>query len=255
LTSRISLSRFHTRWPSYHACLGVRLGGVSGGRDTQGCRDSSQTAMVGAGKFGSARSPIAKKSGHHRSRVADCQQLGGEGAPSVIVTPMVLLDIAKLEVSINDVPAHVTTETGGATVMSGLRPGAVAADGTFASLKSGVATVLGVDRGTGLPTKELVSVESAVAARDAGSVMVAVGLQMLNVVVMPNGVVIGSGAAAGGEATEGLGPAEDDDEDLKPALAGAVAVAAALGEPTIPVVGHIVTAPSDVPPTGPNMPR
>jgi hypothetical protein len=112
---------------------------------------------------------------------------------------MVMLGIAKLEVSNIGVPAHVVTETtGGAIVMSGLRPGAVAADGTVASLKSGAATVLGVSRGTGLPTKELVSVGSAMMAREAASVMVAVGLQMLTVVVMPNGVVIGSGATRGG---------------------------------------------------------
>src|SRR5262249_9276814 len=37
----------------------MRLGGVSGGKETQGWRDSSHTAMVGAGKFGSAKLPIA----------------------------------------------------------------------------------------------------------------------------------------------------------------------------------------------------
>jgi hypothetical protein len=117
---------------------------------------------------------------------------------------MVLPDIAKLEVFIIDVPAHVVTEaTGGATSMSGLMPGAAAPDGTVASLKSGAATVLGVSRGTGLPTKELVSIESAVLAREAGSVMVSVGLQMLKLVVMPNGIVIGSGGTRGGELTEG----------------------------------------------------
>ena len=35
-----------------HACFATRLGGVSGGKETQGWRDSSHTAMVGAGKFG-----------------------------------------------------------------------------------------------------------------------------------------------------------------------------------------------------------
>jgi hypothetical protein len=43
----------------YHPCLVTRLGGVSGGKETQGWRDSSHTAMVGAGKFGSAKLPIA----------------------------------------------------------------------------------------------------------------------------------------------------------------------------------------------------
>jgi hypothetical protein len=121
---------------------------------------------------------------------------------------MVRLGIAKLEVPIIGMPAHVVTETtGGAIIMSGLRPGAVAADGTVAALKSGAATVLGVSRGTVLPTKELVSVGSAVlareAAREAASVMVAVGLQRLTVVEMPNGVVIGSGATTDGKLTEG----------------------------------------------------
>jgi hypothetical protein len=41
----------------YHACFATRLGGVSG--ETQGWRDSSHTAMVGGGKFGSAKAPIA----------------------------------------------------------------------------------------------------------------------------------------------------------------------------------------------------
>jgi hypothetical protein len=42
-----------------HACFAARLGGVSGGKENQGWRDSSHTAMVGAGKFGSAKLPIA----------------------------------------------------------------------------------------------------------------------------------------------------------------------------------------------------
>jgi hypothetical protein len=35
--------------------LATRLGGVSGGKETHRWRDSSHTAMVGAGKFGSAK--------------------------------------------------------------------------------------------------------------------------------------------------------------------------------------------------------
>jgi hypothetical protein len=176
--------------------------------------------------------------------------------------------VAKPEVSIIVVSAHVVTETtGGATVMSGLRPGAVAADGTVASLKSGAATVLGVSRGIGLPTKELVSVGSVVMAREAASVMVAVGLQMLKVVVVPNGVVIGSGATRGDGLMGGEGSAEDDDddedmdedmdmdEDIESPLADAAFVAVAAAEPMIPVVGHIAIAPSDVPGNGPNTPR
>jgi hypothetical protein len=186
---------------------------------------------------------------------------------------MMLLGGAKLEVPI-DVPAHVVSERkGGATVMSGLRPGAVAPDGTVASLKSGVATVLlGASRGTGLPTKALVSVallaseagtelptkelvRSAVLATEAGSVMVAVGLQMLDVVIVPNGIVIGSGGTKGGALTEGLkGPTEDDGDAIKAAFADATLAAAGLVGPMI-VVGHIVIDPSDAPGNGANMPR
>jgi hypothetical protein len=154
--------------------------------------------------------------------------------------------------------------------MSGLMPGAVAADGTVASLKSGVATVLlGVRRGTGLPTKALVSVESVVLVsvgsivlvKEAGSVMVAVGLQKLDAVIVPNGSVIGSGGTTGGELIEALkAPAENDGDDIKAPLAKAplavaVLVAVMLVGPTIPVAGHVVISPSDVPGNGANMPR
>src|SRR5262245_53694368 len=43
----------------FHPCFATRLGGVSGGKESQGWRDSSHTAMVGAGKFGSAKLPMA----------------------------------------------------------------------------------------------------------------------------------------------------------------------------------------------------
>jgi hypothetical protein len=176
-----------------------------------------------------------------------------------------LLGGAKLEAPI-DGPAHVVSErTGGATVMSGLRPGAVAPDGTVASLKSGVATVLlGVSRGTGLPTKALVSVGSVVLvsvgstvlAKEAGSVMVAVGLQKLDVVIVPNGLVIGSGGTIGGELIEELkAAAEDDGDDTKPPLTIAPLAAAVLVGPMIPVAGHVAIPPSDVPGNGANMPR
>ena len=36
----------------YHPCFATRLGGVSGGRETQGWRYFSHTPMVGAGSFG-----------------------------------------------------------------------------------------------------------------------------------------------------------------------------------------------------------
>src|SRR5262245_56898887 len=43
----------------FHPCFATRLGGVSGGKETHGWRDSSHTAMVGAGKFRSAKLPMA----------------------------------------------------------------------------------------------------------------------------------------------------------------------------------------------------
>jgi len=52
-------SRFDPERSFYHPCFATRLGGVSGGKETQGWRDSSHTAMVGAGKFGSAKLPMA----------------------------------------------------------------------------------------------------------------------------------------------------------------------------------------------------
>jgi hypothetical protein len=194
------------------------------------------------------------------------QQPDGDWAPSVVVAPKGPPVVAKLEVPITDAPVHVVTErTGGGTDMSGLRPGAEAPDGTVASLKSGVGTVLGVSRGTGLPIKELVSVESAVARKagsvmvaveeEAGSVRVAVGLQMLDAVLVPNGVVIGSGRTRGGEPTEGLKrPGGDDGDGIKAALADAALAAAGLVGPRV-VVGHVVIVPSDIPGNGANMPR
>ena len=45
--------------PSNHPCFGARLGGTSGGSATHGWRASSHTAIVGAGKSGSAKVPMA----------------------------------------------------------------------------------------------------------------------------------------------------------------------------------------------------
>jgi hypothetical protein len=125
--------------------------------------------------------------------------------------------------------------------------------------------MLGVSTGTGLPTRELVSVVSAVLAREAGSVMVAVGLHMLKIVLIPKGVVIGSVGMKGGGPTEaeGFAATEANDEDIKPPLAGddikppliGAAIAAALVGPMIPVVGHTMIWPSDVPGNGLNTPR
>jgi hypothetical protein len=43
----------------FQPCFATRFAGVSGGNATQGWRDSSHTAMVGAGNFGSAKLPMA----------------------------------------------------------------------------------------------------------------------------------------------------------------------------------------------------
>jgi hypothetical protein len=194
------------------------------------------------------------------------QQPAGDETPGVVVAPMEPLSGAKLKVPIADEPAHVVSERiGGATVMSGLRPGAVAPDGTVASLKSGVATVLlGVSRGTALPTKALVSVGSVVLVSvgstvlttEAGSVMVAVGLQKVDAVIVPNGSVIGSGGTIGGELIEKLeAPAEVDGDETKPPLTVAPLAAPVLVGPMIPAAGHIAIPPSDVPGNGATMPR
>ena len=199
-----------------------------------------------------------------RSRAGDRQQPDGDD-PTIVVAPKMLPSGAKLGVPI-DVPAHVVSERiGGATVMSGLMPGAVAPDGTVASLKSGAAAVLlGVSRGTGLPTKALVSVEtvvlisvgSTVLTREAGSVMVAVGLQKVDAVIVPNGFVIGIGGTIGGELIEKLeAPAEADGDETKPPLTVAPLAAPVLVGPMIPAAGHIAIPPSDVPGNGATMPR
>jgi len=199
-----------------------------------------------------------------RSRAGDRQQPDGDD-PTIVVAPKMLPSGAKLGVPI-DVPAHVVSERiGGATVMSGLMPGAVAPDGTVASLKSGAAAVLlGVSRGTGLPTKALVSVESVVLisvgstvlTREAGSVMVAVGLQKVDAVIVPNGFVIGIGGTIGGELIEKLeAPAEADGDETKPPLTVAPLAAPVLVGPMIPAAGHIAIPPSDVPGNGATMPR
>jgi hypothetical protein len=199
-----------------------------------------------------------------RSRAGDRQQPDGDD-PTIVVAPKMLPSGAKLGVPI-DVPAHVVSERiGGATGMSGLMPGAVAPDGTVASLKSGAAAVLlGVSRGTGLPTKALVSVESVVLvsvgstvlAREAGSVMVAVGLQKVDAVIVPNGSVIGIGGTIGGELIEKLeAPAEADGDETKPPLTVAPLAAPVLVGPMIPAAGHVAIPPSDVPGNGANMPR
>ena len=44
---------------AFHPCFAIRLDGASGANETQGWRDSSHTETAGAGKFGSARFPMA----------------------------------------------------------------------------------------------------------------------------------------------------------------------------------------------------
>ena len=105
------------------------------------------------------------------------QQPDGDDSPGIVAAPILLLGIAKLELSvIADIPEHVVVDrVGTGTAISGLRPGAVAAEGVVASLKFGVATVLeGASSGAALPTNELVSVVSVLLAWEAASVVVVV---------------------------------------------------------------------------------
>lgn len=162
-----------------------------------------------------------------------------------------MLGIAKLEVSVRvDIAGHVVGDrTGAGTTISGLRPGAVAPVGIVPSLKSGVGTVL-----------EGGSIEAALLAREVASVAVVVGSHKPEIVDVPNGEIIGSGATEGVETTgavEGTtgGEAmEGEDEDINPVvtvtlLAVGVAVLAN------PVAGHVMIAPSEVPVIGPTLPR
>ena len=166
------------------------------------------------------------------------QQPKGDDRPGIVAALPLLLGIAKLEVSaIVDIPRHGVVDRvvggvrgGAGTGIRGLRPGAVAPDGVVASLKFGVAMVLeGASIGTALLTRELVSVESVVLAREAESVVVVVGLHVPAIVAIPNGEVIGSGATEAVEATEG-------------------------DELVVPIVGHTVIVPSELPEIGPKLP-
>jgi hypothetical protein len=92
------------------------------------------------------------------------QQPDGDDSPGIVAAP------------IADIPGHdVVDRVGTGTAISGLRPGAVAAEGVVASLKFGVATVLeGASSGAALPTNELVSVVSVLVAWEAASFVVVV---------------------------------------------------------------------------------
>ena len=117
----------------------------------------------------------------------------------------------------------------------------MAPDGVVASLKFGVATVLeGASKGAVLPTRELVSVESAVLSSEVASLVVVAGLHVPAIVDVPNGEVIGSGA------TEGVKAMEGDDEDIGPPVVPTVLVAGVVAELVTAVVGHTAIEPSEV---------
>jgi hypothetical protein len=193
------------------------------------------------------------------------QQPEGDDSPGIVAALLLLLGIAKLEVSvIVNIPRHgvvdkvVDGDTSGAgTGIRGLRPGAVAPDGVVASLKFGLATVLeGTSMGGALPTRELVSVESVVLTVEAESVVVVVGLHVPAIVDVPNGEVIGSGATEGAEGR--------DEEDITlpvvptPLLAAPVVIAVLLAgvvaELVVPIVGHTMMVPSELPEIVPKLP-
>src|SRR6185437_11340220 len=52
-------SLFYRSSHGHYPCFAARFGGVSGGNETHGWRVSSHTTMVAAGKFGSAKLPMA----------------------------------------------------------------------------------------------------------------------------------------------------------------------------------------------------
>jgi hypothetical protein len=148
-----------------------------------------------------------------------------------------LLGIAKLEASVRvDIAGHVVGDrTGAGTTISGLRPAAVAPDGIVPSLKSGVGTVLeGGSIEAALLAREL--------AREVASGAVVVGLHVPEIVDVPNGDMIGSGAT------------EEDDEDIDPVVT-VVLLVAAVAELVTSVVGHMMIPPSEAPGIGPTLPR
>jgi hypothetical protein len=179
----------------------------------------------------------------------------GDASPGIVAAPILLLGIAKLELSvIADIPGHVVVDrVGRGTAISGLRPGALAAEGVVASLKFGVATVLeGASIEVALPTKELVSVVSVLLAWEAASLVVVAGLHVPAIVDIPNGDVIGSGATGGVKLMEGLGVTEENDEDATPPLV--IGVMLAVAELVVPVMGHATIPPSEFPGIGPKLP-
>jgi hypothetical protein len=160
------------------------------------------------------------------------------------------LGIARLDVSvIAEVTTHGDTdEVGVGTVISGLRPAPLTSavlDGVVPPVNTGPVIVL--DSG---------SVEAVPLIEERSTDAVGVGLQNPAMLSMPNVDITGSGATDG---DEGVNPGVD--AVLLEATTAVVGVVEKMGaavvvvEIVIPVVGHTVIAPRDVPGIGPKVPR
>jgi hypothetical protein len=171
------------------------------------------------------------------------------------------LGIARLDVSvIPEIPAHGDAdEVGVGTMISGLSPApltSVVLGGVVPSVNTGPVIVL--DPG---------NVEAVLLTEEGATAAIGVGLQNPDMLSMPNVDMTGSGATEGDEGVTGSGAAGD--EDVNPGVAvvlleattvvvGVVVtmgVAVVVVEIVIPVVGHTVIAPRDVPGIGPKVPR
>jgi hypothetical protein len=172
------------------------------------------------------------------------------------------LGIARLDVSvIPEIPAHGDAdEVGVGTMISGLSPAPltlVVLGGVVPSVNTGPVIVL--DPG---------NVEAVLLTEEGATGAIGVGLQNPDMLSMPNVDMTGSGATEGDEGVTGSGAAGGD-EDVNPGVAvvlleattvvvGVVVtmgVAVVVVEIVIPVVGHTVIAPRDVPGIGPKVPR
>jgi hypothetical protein len=162
------------------------------------------------------------------------------------------LGIARLDVSVVESPAHgVADVAGGGTAISGLRPGAVAPDGTVASLKSDMGTVLelGSIEAALLP-EEMGKVEAALLPEELGKVEAALlpmklGLHVPDVIDAPNGEMTGGDATKGG----------DNVGEPGVPTAALVLTVVLVARLVIAVVGHIVIAPRELPGIGPRFPK
>jgi hypothetical protein len=167
------------------------------------------------------------------------QQPEGDDKPEVPATPVPLLGMAKLDVSvIVAVPPHGPADASGVgTTISGTKgvpPTPVLVDGIVASLNAGPVTALGSD-----------SVDAALLLEELAAVAVGVGLHVPSMDEVPNEVVIGSDATEGG--------------DGEPVVAGVpvgllAATAVLVAELVTPIVGHSVIAPKELPEIGPRVP-